>query len=123
MTAIVPGTDPADFDPGEPPEEAGETVPEACLDEPVGRPGLLNDISLTGCQVLFRAQPSDDEDLGIDTPVLVSFQVKADEDAFELAGRIRRLGRDSHRVELGIAFDVPAADAYQRIQDYLGPAL
>lgn len=83
--------------------------------------GLLRDISRDGCQVLLTRDETMSFEVDQGASVTLSFWIPPHERLVEVTGDVRRFACDGRNIQLGIAFEVPAEEAYETVRALLDP--
>lgn len=83
--------------------------------------GLLRDISRDGCRILLARDGETQVEVEQGARVALSFWIPPQERVFEVPGDVRRFAADGRNLQLGIAFEVPAEEAYDAVRVLLDP--
>lgn len=83
--------------------------------------GLLRDISRDGCRILLARDGETQVEVEQGARVALSFWIPPQERVFEVPGDVRRFAADGRNLQLGIAFEVPAEEAYDAVRILLDP--
>jgi hypothetical protein len=83
--------------------------------------GVISDLSLTGCafnmRVTSRTQPF--PDVRMNEPVVMVLQLPGVEDKLEVFGEVRRMQRDSQKMEVGVQFQETDENVATRLADFI----
>jgi hypothetical protein len=83
--------------------------------------GVISDISLTGCAFNMRitsgVQPL--PDVKMNEPVVMGLQLPGVEDKLEVYGQVRRMQRDSQKMEIGVRFQETDENVSNRLEDFI----